>query len=196
MRIVFLCLALGAVTGCRSEQAVEAPVSTTSATPTSTTADPETQKLQRMAARFAPVDLTVDLAALPPNERQALAKIVEASRVFDTLFLRQVWSGNEKMLQDLSGDSSPLGRARLHYFMINKGPWSRIDHNEPFIAGVPPKPPQANFYSSDSKAEVEAWFNTLKGSAHADAVGFFTTIRRNADGKFVAVPYSVEYKTD
>ena len=104
-----------------------------------TSTDPETQKLQTMAARFAPVDLTADIAALPANERQALAKLVEAAKIFDALFLRQVWDGNETMLLDLARDDSPLGRAR-HYFLINKGPWSRLDHNEPFIAGAPPKP--------------------------------------------------------
>ena len=150
-----------------------------------------------MAARFAPVDLAVDISALPPNERQSLAKMVEASRIFDTLFLRQAWDGNEKMLQELSRDTSPLGRARLHYFMINKGPWSRLDHNEAFVAGAPPKPPQANFYPADAaKADIEAWLKTLSGAEHARAVGFFTTIRRGPDGKFVAVPYSVEYKDE
>ena len=99
-----------------------------------------------MTARFAPVDLSADISTLPPNERQALAKLVEAAQVFDALFLRQVWAGNETMLLSLLGDTSELGRARLHYFLINKGPWSRLDHNEPFVPGAPPKPPQGNFY--------------------------------------------------
>ena len=168
---------------------------TTTASDTQT--DPETKRLETMAARFAPVDLAADISALPASERQSLAKMVEASRIIDPLFLRQVWDGNEKMRQELSKDSSPLGRARLHYFTINKGPWSRLDHNEPFIPGAPPKPPQANFYPADaSKADIEAWLKTLSGAEHAKAVGFFTTIRRGPDGKFVAVPYSVEYKDE
>ena len=57
-----------------------------------------------MAARFAPVDLTADMSKLPDNERQALAKLVEAAKVFDALFLRQVWDGNETMLLDLVRD--------------------------------------------------------------------------------------------
>ena len=108
--------------------------------------DPMLEKLQTMTARFAPVDLTADLSALPANERQALAKMVEAARVFDALFLRQVWEGNEPMLTALAADETPLGRARLHYFLLNKGPWSRLDDDEPFVDGAPPKPPQANFY--------------------------------------------------
>jgi len=162
---------------------------------TQAAADPETQKLESMIARFAPVDLTVNVDALPPQERQALAKLVQAAKVFDALFLRQVWEGNEPMLLDLVRDTSPVGRARVHSFMINKGPWSRLDHNEPFIAGAPPKPPQANFYPAGAtKDEVEAWFKTLSLADRTRATGFFTTIRRGADGRIVAVPYSLEYQ--
>ena len=119
-----------------------------------------------MTRRYAPADLTADISTLPENERQALAKIVEASKVFDTLFLRQVWEGNETMLLDLVADASPLGRARLHYFLINKGPWSRLDHNEPFVPGAPKKPEQANFYPAGAtKAEVEAWMKTASRKA-------------------------------
>ena len=129
---------LALVTAC-SREATQ-PAVPTQTTTTAPVADSETKKLETMAARFAPVDLTADISTLPDNERQALAKMVEAAKVFDALFLRQVWDGNETLLLDLVRDDSPLGRARLHYFVINKGPWSRLDHNEAFIAGVPPKP--------------------------------------------------------
>jgi len=156
---------------------------------------PDLPALKTMTARFAPVDLSADVTPLPANERQALARLVEAAKVMDTLFLRQVWAGNETMLLDLLQDTSELGRARLHYFLINKGPWSRLDQNAPFIAGAPGKPEQANFYPAGAtKDEVDAWIATLSGAQRAFATGFFTTIRRNPEGKFVAVPYSFEYQ--
>jgi hypothetical protein len=191
-RTILLAIVAAAVLPACSREATPAAVQTTTAP---APPDPETKKLETMAARFAPVDLSADIAGLPANERQALTKMVEASRVFDALFLRQVWEGNEPMLLDLVRDSSPLGRARLHYFLINKGPWSRLDHNEAFIAGAPAKPPQANFYAAGAtKADVDAWIKALPEAERARASGFFTTIRRNADGKFVAVPYSLEYQ--
>jgi hypothetical protein len=148
-----------------------------------------------MARRFAPADLAADVSALPEPERQALSKLVEAAKVFDALFLRQVWEGNETLLMDLVRDTSPLGQARLHYFLINKGPWSRLDESEAFIAGVPQKPEQANFYPAGAtKAEVEAWLKSLPEAERRRATGFFTTIRRGPDGRFVAVPYSLEYQ--
>jgi hypothetical protein len=102
-------------------------------------------------------------------------------------------------MMDLADDTSPLGRARFDYFIINKGPWDRLDHNAPFIPGAPAKPEGGNFYPAGAtKADVEAWQKTLSESDRAAATGFFTAIRRGpssgADGKFTSVPYSVEYQ--
>src|SRR5437899_2320829 len=79
----------------------------------------DTLKLQKMTARFAPTEIGADVSSLLPQERQVLTKLVEASRVIDALFLRQVWAGNEGMLVSLAADRTAAGRARLHYFLIN-----------------------------------------------------------------------------
>src|SRR5215217_5042468 len=135
---------------------------------------PDTRTLQQMAARFAPTDITADLSKMSDADRRVLAKLVEASKIVDALFLRQVWSGNEAMLMDLARDESPEGRARLHYFLINKGPWSRLDHNAPFVPGAPPKPAGANFYPPNAtKAEVERWMQALPEADRSRASGFF-----------------------
>ncbi len=156
---------------------------------------PTLQQLETMSARFAPAELGADVSALPANERQALVRMIEAAKIFDVLFLRQVWAGNEPLLLDLARDRSDVGQARLHYFLLNKGPWSRLDHFEPFIPGVPKKPEGANFYpAAATKADVEAWLKTLPAADRDKAIGFFTTIRRGPDGKLIAVPYSQEYQ--
>ena len=156
---------------------------------------PDAARLAAMAARFAPVDVGADLSRLPAGERQALDKIVEAARLMDPLFVRQVWAGNESLLLELLEDESPLGRARLRYFMINKGPWSRLDEEAPFIPGVPAKPAPANFYPAGaSKADVEAWLKALPEAQAQKARGFFTTIRRGPGGRLTAMPYSLEYQ--
>jgi hypothetical protein len=101
---------------------------------------PDAAKLERLAARLAPVDLTADVSALPAGERAALARLIEASKLMDAVFLRQVWAGNPALLIDLQRDKTPLGRARLHAFMQNKGPWLRLDKDQPFLPGIGPKP--------------------------------------------------------
>jgi peptidase M49-like protein len=159
------------------------------------TAMPDAARLEAMTARFAPVDLGAEIGSLPPGERKALARLVDAARVIDALFLRQVWAGNEALLLELLDDATPLGRARLRAFLLDKGPWARLDEDAPFLPGVPPKPGGANFYPSGAtKADVEAWLASLPGPERARASGFFTTIRRGDDGKLAAVPYSLEYQ--
>ena len=158
---------------------------------------PTTAELQRMAARFAPTDITADVSHLSPNDRRVLAKLVEASKIIDALFLRQVWSGNDAMLLDLVGDQTPEGRARLHYYLINKGPWDRLDHYRIFVPGAPKKPEGANFYPEGaSKAELERWMQGLPEAERAQATGFFTAIRRGRNGSLSIVPYSVEYQNE
>ena len=148
-----------------------------------------------MTRLFAPVDIGATLSALPDSERRALRHIVDAARVMDGIFLRQVWAGNPSMLLTLLHDQSAAGRASLDFFLLNKGPWSRIEDNRPFVTGAPPKPDRAHFYPADAtKDEVAAWFDQLEGTARTDATGFFTTIRRGLDGGFIGVPYSVEYQ--
>ncbi|MGH8130401.1 MAG: dipeptidyl-peptidase 3 family protein, partial [Steroidobacteraceae bacterium] len=108
---------------------------------------------------------------------------------------RQMWAGNAALLLRLMEDATPLGRARLEYFLVNRGPWSRLDEDAAFIPGVPEKPEAANFYPAGAtKSDVEAWLAGLAPAEYAAASGFFTTIRRDAGGKLTAVPYGLEYQ--
>jgi hypothetical protein len=161
---------------------------------------PDLAKLNFMIARFAPVEISADISKLPVSERRALAKLVQAGWIMDALFLRQVWAGNDALLLKLLQDESPLGKARLHYFMTNKGPWSRLDHNQSFIKEAPEKPESANFYPPGiSKEQLEDWQQALSPEEKDRAMGFFTIIRHAAGlklGNFTAVPYSMEYQVE
>ena len=182
---------VAALAACR----VQAPSTTSAGAAPDSGVDKAVADLQQKTARFAVTDLTADISGLPANEREALAHMVRAAQVMDALFLEQAWSGNETMFQALVRDETPLGKARLHAFLVNKGPWSRLDHNEPFVPGAPEKPASANFYPvGATKAEVEQWIASLGADEKARATGFFTTIRRGPDGKLIAVPYSTEYQ--
>lgn len=156
----------------------------------------EEKDLREKIARFAPTEVTADLSTLSPNDRKALDKIIAAARLFDPLYIRQVWTGNEALHQKLEADASPLGKRRLHYFNINKGPWSQLDDNVAFLQGVPThKPPQAAHYPDDmTKEEFTKWVDSLDPAEKAKATGFFYAIRRGPDKKLMAVPYSEVYR--
>jgi Peptidase family M49 len=169
-----------------------APLAQRTTTKPGTTQD---NSLATKISRFAPTALTANTTRLPPKDQQALREIIAAAKYLDPLFLRQVWSGNDRLKQELEADQSPLGRLRLHYFRINNGPWSRLDDNQPFIDGVPPKPAQGSFYPDDmTKEEFNSWVNGLSADEKEKATGYFYAIRRDANGKLKAVPYSEEYR--
>src|SRR3984893_628341 len=159
---------------------------------------PNLAELKRMIARFAPTELRVDTSALQAGDRKALVKLIEASRVINDLFLRQLWSENHALLERLEKDKSRLGQARLHYFRINKGPWSDLDEHAAFLPGVPPKKlPGANFYPSDmTREEFEKWVPRLPKAQQEQAHGFFSVIRRGTDKVLYIVPYNLAHERE
>src|SRR5579871_6217835 len=159
---------------------------------------PDLPHLQKMIARFAPTELRADLSKLSPGDRQSLAKLVEASRILNDIFRRQLWSGNEALYTQLQRDTSPLGKARLEYFLINKGPWSDLDDHAAFVPGAPSKKlPGANFYPEDmTRDEFETWAAKLPKAEQENARGFFTVIRRGPGHTLEIVPYNRAYAHD
>jgi hypothetical protein len=158
---------------------------------------PDLSELERMAARFAPVELRVDTAQLSAPDRQALTKLIAAAHAIDDLFLTQYWRGNHDLYAKLRKDKTPLGKARLHYFWINKGPWSALDDHQAFLPDVPArKPLGANFYPEDmTRQQFEEWVKTLPKGQKQEAEGFFTVIHRDG-GRLHSVPFSKEYSAD
>ncbi len=151
-----------------------------------------------MNARFAPVKLKYDESVLSAGDRKALAKLVDAAKVLNYVFMDQLWSGDRALYAKLQQDATPLGKARVHYFWLNKGPWSDLDGHTAFIPGVPErKPLGANFYPENmTREEFEAWVKKLSPGERQQAEGFFTVIRRDSAGKLVTVPYSKAYAAD
>ena len=170
--------ALLAMTGCTSQKQEHTP-----------------DMLQTKIDRFAPTEISADTSGLSPANLEALRALIRAMPLVDSLYLRQEWTGNEQLLGRLASDQSDEGRERLRYFLVNMGPWSKLDNDEAFIAGVPRKPAGANYYPEGmKKEEFEVWASTLPAGDQKSARGFFTVIRRKADGELSTVPYSDEYR--
>ena len=159
---------------------------------------PDLAQLQKMTARFAPTAMNVDLSGLSEGDRKALVKLVEAARIIDDIFMTQYWSGDHALYAQLQKETTPLGKARLHYFWINKGPWSALDGDTAFLPGVPEhKLPGANFYPETmTKTEFESWLKTLPESEQKQATGFFTVIESDGKSGFKIVPFSEAYKAN
>ena len=164
---------------------------------------PDLAQLEKMAYRFAPAPMRVDTSKLSLGDRQALIKVIEAARILNDIFMRQLWDGNPALYEKLQKDTTPLGKARLHYFWINKGPWSDLDDYQAFLPGVPARKPQgANFYPENmTKDAFEKWVAQLSPKEQEEAKSFFTIIRWRENSKspannLLAIPYSQAYADD
>jgi hypothetical protein len=139
-----------------------------------------------------------DRSLLNENERQVVAKLIEASKFIDEIYWRQVSEQNPEYRTRLAAQAknSPLDQAGYDYFIANRGRWDRLAQDEPFIEPFGPaghKPEGANFYPADmTKEEMERYI-----AAHPeqkDALqGLFTVVRRQGNA-LVTIPYSVQYR--
>ncbi|HJT18421.1 MAG TPA: peptidase [Thermoanaerobaculia bacterium] len=139
------------------------------------------------AAQLPKTVIDYDHSLLSDNERQVVAKLIDASKQIDEIFWRQVSEDNPAL-----GQKIPKPSASYDYFVMNKGPWDRLKDDQPFI-GTKAKPPGAAFYPEDmTKDEFEKY--VASHPAKKDELqGLFTIVRR--DGvDLVGIPYSAFYK--
>jgi hypothetical protein len=186
MKWTLLCLAAAAALAC-APQEMAGTADEVSEGEVEVVAD-----IEQRVSQFAPVPLSADLSALTDEDRRVLAKLLEASRPMDDIFLRQVWAGNPAFRQKVEAHQGPRAEAARQYYEIHFGPWDRLAEMEPFV-GDHEHPEGAGYYPEDlTKEEFEAWLEKNPGDREA-FTSTFTVIRREGD-RLVAVPYSEEYR--
>ena len=148
--------------------------------------------IEKRVAQFAPTPMSADLSPLTAEDRKVLDKLVEAGKLMNEIFLRQAWTGNPALREELKGYQGPHADAARQYFTINFGPWDRLAERQPFL-GDKPHPPGAGYYPEDMKKEdFEGWIAKHPGDKEA-FTSTVTVIRRGQGGALAAVPYSREY---
>ncbi len=155
------------------------------------TADPEAaadDDVERRLAQYTTVRLTADLSGLSDEERRMIPLLIDAADAMDDVFWVQAYGDRDALLAGLAG----LAGAARRYAEINYGPWDRLADNEPFVPGVGPKPPGANFYPADiTREEIE-----VAAAASPALTGQYTIVRRGPAGALIAVPYSEAFAAE
>ncbi|NNL95144.1 MAG: Zn-dependent hydrolase, partial [Xanthomonadales bacterium] len=130
---------------------------------------------------YADVRLNTDLSHLSDNQRHMIGLLIDAAKITDGLFWRQVWGNKNELLNSIDDP------ATRRFAEINYGPWDRLAGDQPFIESYGPRPPGARFYPEDmTREEFEAW-------DHAGKDGQYSIVKRDHEGNLQLVPYSVEY---
>jgi hypothetical protein len=130
---------------------------------------------------YAEVELTANLEALSDNQKEMIGLLIDAGKITDQIFWKQVWGDKTSLLNSIT-DVKERRFANYNY-----GPWDRLDADKPFLEAYQNRPKGARFYPSDmSKDEFEAWEQEGKD-------GLYSIVKRNADGKLSLSNYRDEY---
>jgi hypothetical protein len=147
--------------------------------------------IEKRVAQFARTPIEADLSALSPADLGVLEKLTAAAKLMDEIYLRQAWTGNPALRQEMAGWQGADAEAARRYFEIMYGPWDRLAERQPFL-GDRPHPAGAGYYPEDmTKEEFEGWIKEHPADRERFTSTF--TVLRRQDGKLAAIPYSQEY---
>ena len=150
------------------------------------------EHVQTQLEKFAPVKIAYDKSILSDSDQQVIEKLVEASKLINKIFLRQVYSENESIKKTLMKSKDSDDNTYLEYFNLMFGPFDRLDENQPFLV-TNDKPEGANYYPAGmTKEEFLQWIKNHPEDKE-DFESNFTIIRRK-DDNLVAIPYSRAYE--
>src|SRR4030042_4353002 len=141
-----------------------------------------TEEMKANLAKYKEVTLTTDLSWLSSQEREIISILIDVAGIIDDIFWMEAYGDKEELFARIDNEYAK------DFVKINYGPWDRLNNEAPFIAGFGSKPPAAKFYPEDMTVEeFESWDNR-------DKTNLYTIIKRDAEGKLIAVPYSEAFK--
>jgi hypothetical protein len=143
-----------------------------------------TEEMKANLAKFKEVTLTTDLGWLTSQEREIIGILTDVAAIMDEIYWKEAYGDREELFAQIENEYAK------EYVKIHYGPWDRLNGNAPFIPGFGEKPAGAQFYPEDMTVEeFEAWDDPAKTS-------LYTIVRRDAEGKLMAVPYSEAFQEE
>jgi hypothetical protein len=142
--------------------------------------------------KYAVTPMEMDLRGLSERERQLLNELLAAAQLADEVFWHQtshIAAPMRAQIESAYEEDDPVRQ----FFIMQAGPWDRLDHDAPFIESAPPHSPGAGFYPEDLTAEeFQRWIDDHPEDREA-FLSAYTVVRRDGD-RLVAVPYHEAYR--
>ncbi len=113
--------------------------------------------LDRRLARFTPVKMPYDSAALSARERAMVDQLVVALRELENMYWRQSDPEGLALYNALENERTPIAQSLRHYLFINGSRFDLVDANTPFVGTMPMPPGHALYPAGLTRAEIEAY---------------------------------------
>jgi len=163
-----------------------------SAQPNCVKHDPPNENIAAQLAKFKRVRMPAATDGLTAREKQLVQKLVDASRLLESIYWRQSDRAGLALYTGLAGCTSQTDRDIRRYLVINGSRYDLLDEHKPFIGKDPYPPGRESFPKGITQAEIDAYV-----AAHPDkkaAIYSPQTVIKRQGSDLITVPYHVEYK--
>jgi hypothetical protein len=148
--------------------------------------------LAQRVAKFKQVKISYSPAGLTANEREMVAKLVDAAGLLDCVYWRQSDPEGLKLFISLQKSTDPQDVLLRRYLRINGSRYDLIDDEKPFV-GTQPMPPGHAMYPQDlTKDEFDAYVAAHPSQKAALYNGQTVVVRKG--NALDAIPYHTAYK--
>ena len=113
--------------------------------------------LDQRLARFKPVKMPYNSAALSQREREMIDQLVIACRELESMYWRQSDPEALAFYNALAPDKTPLAQNLRRYLFINGSRFDLVDGNKPFVGTTPMPPGRALYPVGLTRGDIEAY---------------------------------------
>jgi len=162
-----------------------------SAQPTCIKHDPPNENIAAQLAKFKQVSMPAATAGLSSREKQLVQKLVEASRLIESIYWRQSDRAGLALYTGLAGCSSKTDRDIRRFLVINGSRYDLLEEHKPFIGKDPYPPGRESYPKGLTQKDIDAYVAAHPDKKN-DIYNPLTVIKRQGSD-LVAVPYHIEY---
>ena len=142
--------------------------------------------------KFREVQMPAATAGLTAREKQLVSKLIEASRLLESIYWRQSDRAGLELYNGLAGCTAKPDRDIRRFLRINGSRYDLLAENKPFIGKDPYPPGRESYPKGITQKEIEDYV-AAHPEKRAEIYNPLTVVKRRGSD-FVGVPYHIEYQ--
>ncbi|HKY97564.1 MAG TPA: hypothetical protein VJL35_06890 [Gemmatimonadaceae bacterium] len=143
-------------------------------------------------AKFKRVEMPASTSGLTARERQLVQKLVDASRLIESIYWRQSDREGLELYKGLAGCTGKGDTNIRRFLLINGSRYDLLEENKPFIGSGAYPPGRESYPKGITQKEIDDYV-AAHPDKRADIYNPFTVIKRQGSD-LITVPYHVEYR--
>ena len=151
-----------------------------------------TEDVAAQLAKFKRVEMPAATSALTAKERQLVQKLVDASRLIESIYWRQSDREGLELYKGLAGCTGKSDKDIRRFLLINGSRYDLLEENKPFIGGGSYPPGRESYPKGITQKEIDAYV-AAHPDKRAEIYNPFTVVKRQGPD-LITVPYHVEYR--